>query len=428
MRRVLVLTGGVLVAGIAMFASAGGKSDKKSTASPAAMISEQPLVEGAKPISAPAAIAVQAELQLDKIQRVGDHYEAPLADGRRAILTLDPKLQTTAEALLDQARAPRGAIVAMAPDGRILALAGRRTEDNKGGKDGKADWHLATDVWAPAASVFKLVTASALVAGGLDPDEKVAYHGGIRSVVESNLQDDKRDSNKESLLYGVAHSNNAIVGKLAYQHLEPSQLDQIAHDIGLGGSIAASLALPASFAELALPHDKTVDFARASAGFLGSRLSVLGGALLASTFADGGNQPMPRLIASIAGTTVDPAAQMKRVLAENVAHAVSRMMVGTCNFGSAARTFGKRAKVTVAGKTGTLATNTPFYMEHSWFVGYAPAEKPQIIVSVLLGNPENWHLRGHEAARRMIDAAMSNGEDHVEPVDPPAKRRSKRHR
>jgi cell division protein FtsI/penicillin-binding protein 2 len=53
-------------------------------------------------------------------------------------------------------------------------------------------------------------------------------------------------------------------------------------------------------------------------------------------------------------------------------------------------------------------------MEHSWFVGYAPAEQPEIIVSVVLGNPENWHLRGHEAARRLIDRAL----DHKPRQDP----------
>jgi cell division protein FtsI/penicillin-binding protein 2 len=84
-------------------------------------------------------------------------------------------------------------------------------------------------------------------------------------------------------------------------------------------------------------------------------------------------------------------------------------MVGTCEFGSAARSFGK--KQSVAGKTGTLATSAPFYMENSWFVGYAPADKPEIIVSVLLGNPENWHLRGHEAARKLIDRAMRREPD-----------------
>ena len=157
---------------------------------------------------------------------------------------------------------------------------------------------------------------------------------------------------------------------------------------------------------------------------------MLGGALLAATFADNGNQPTPRLIASIAGQDVQQLTP-HRVVSEQVAKQVARMMVGTCSFGSAARTFGKRATVAVAGKTGTLAVTEPFYMEHSWFVGYAPADKPQIIVSVVLGNPENWHLRGHEAARRMIDRALSansDGEDHDDSGEGPAKPRRKRHR
>jgi len=302
-------------------------------------------------------------------------------------------LQAQAEKLLDQARAPRGAIVAMAPDGRILALAGRKTEEPKGGTKGTRDSHLATDAWAPAASVFKLVTASALVEAGVDPDDKVCYHGGIRSVNESNLVDGKRDNNCNSLLYGVAHSNNALVGKLAYQKLEPGKLDSLAHDL-LGEQ-----------SQLALPHEKNLAFAQSAAGFHGVKLSAMGGALLAATFADGGEQPVPRLIADGEATT-------KKILPAEVAKAVSRMMVGTCEFGSAAKSFGKRRSYTVAGKTGTLATSEPFYMENSWFVGYAPADKPEIIVSVLLGNPENWHLRGHEAARTLIDRAIRREPGH----------------
>ena len=74
------------------------------------------------------------------------------------MLTLDPRLQAMAEKLLAEARAPRGAIVAMAPDGRILALAGRRSEpaakdakDTRTAREATFDWRLATDVWAPAA-------------------------------------------------------------------------------------------------------------------------------------------------------------------------------------------------------------------------------------------------------------------------------------
>src|SRR5262249_35462771 len=198
---------------------------------------------------APAAAAVPIADLIDLDRRTltadGTRFEAPLKDGRRAVLTLDPRLQALAEKLLSEARAPRGAIVAMAPDGRILALARRRsdprakdrpakeTRDKAAAREATFDWRIATDVWAPAASVFKLVTASALVAAGVDPGDKVCYHGGLRSVLESNLRDDKRDSRCENLVYGVAHSNNAIVGKLAFQKLAPSELTRFAHELGV---------------------------------------------------------------------------------------------------------------------------------------------------------------------------------------------------
>lgn len=426
MRRVILLAGGVLLAGIGVFARSGASP----SASPSASIEGAPLEAKPTPeevaaftaLAEPAPLPPPLEIDLDKLALVGDHYEAPANGNRRVILTLDPELQATAEKLLVEARAPRGAIVAMAPDGRILALAGRRTEEPKGGTKGSSDWHLATDTWAPAASIFKLVTASALVAAGVDPDDKVCYHGGLRSVNASNLKDDKHDGNCESLTYGVAHSQNAIVGKLAYQRLEPSTLDGLARDLGLGGTLPASLAFHATAGELALPHDKDLSFAQAAAGFSGAKLSVLGGALLAATFADAGEQPTPRIVAQIVDGKPMVAPSPRRVLPETVAKAVGKMMVATCDYGSAARSFGKHRPIKVAGKTGTLTTTDPFYIEHSWFVGYAPADQPQVIVSVLLGNPESWHLRGHEAARRLIDRAVRNAEDHA-PDEPhrPAK-------
>jgi cell division protein FtsI/penicillin-binding protein 2 len=339
------------------------------------------------------------------------HYVAPLRDGRRATLTLDPDLQKLAEKLLDESRAPRGAIVAMTPDGKILAFAGRRTEEPKGGKQGTFDYHLVTDVWAPAASIFKLVTASALLVNGYNADDKVCFHGGVRSVMESNLADHKRDYACETLGFGVAHSNNAILGKLAYQKLEPTKLDVAARD--LGWTMTPSFGVKATCGELDLPRTKDLEYAKAAAGFKGAKLSVLGGALIGATFAAGGQQPAPRIIESIDGKSFTTA-KAKRVLPELVAKSVATMMKETCISGSAAKTFRKR-RVEVAGKTGTLTTTKPFYMEHSWFVGFAPVDQPEVVVSVLLGNPESWHLRGHEAAKRMIDRATRRATDREEP-------------
>ena len=407
----LLLLAGCVVAGTAAFV--GGDGEKQ----PAARMDGAPIEEvtaftnlAAESSSSSAKVVVDKKLtkaasldtvDLDKITRDGDVYTAPLADGRKAILTLDPDLQTLAEKLLNESRAPKGGIVVMATDGRILALAGRKTEEPKGSRTGTFDWRLATEVWAPAASIFKLVTASALVKAGVDPDGKVCYHGGIRSVLSHNLQDDKRDNRCEDLVYGVAHSQNAIVGKLAYQKLEPATLEAEAKAFGWSDSV-----FKGTFGELALPAEKDLEFARAAAGFKGARLSVLGGGLVAATFANDGEQPTPSIVASVDGKPVAPAAK-KRVITALQAQAVARMMAGTCTSGSAAKTFSRKKRVSVAGKTGTLTKTDPFYIEHSWFVGFAPADKPELVVSVLLGNPESWHLRGHEAARRLIDKALA---------------------
>jgi cell division protein FtsI/penicillin-binding protein 2 len=398
----------------------GAGAEPRSAADPGAVerAPGHPPAAPAAPTASPASIADLIDLDRRELTADGARYEAPLKDGRRAVLTLDPTLQALAEKLLSEARAPRGAIVAMAPDGRILALAGRRSDPAvKTAREAAAaapvaiaapafDWRLATDVWAPAASVFKLVTASALVAAGVDPSDKVCFHGGLRSVQESNLRDDKRDSRCETLTYGVAHSNNAILGKLAFQRLAPAELTRFAHDLGVTEGLPGA-ELHGTAGAIDIPAARDLSFAQTAAGFSGSSLSAVGGALLAATFADGGEQPMPWLVSSIDGVAVPPPGKRRAVTSE-VARAVGRMMQATCEFGSASRSFGRHQAIRVAGKTGTLTRTEPFYMEHSWFVGYAPAEQPEIVVSVVLGNPENWHLRGHEAARRLIDRALDH--------------------
>jgi cell division protein FtsI/penicillin-binding protein 2 len=400
-----VLAGAALLAG--GFALIASRSDSHpASAAPTARIPGAPLESESGSEAKPRTVNLaNIDLDLDKVARDGDVYTAKLADGRRAVLTLQPELQELAEKLLNESRAPRGAIVVMHPDGRILALAGRKTEEPKGAREGTFDWRLATEVWAPSASIFKLVTASALVRAGVDPDASVCYHGGVRSVLEHNLRDDKRDSRCESLAYGVAHSQNAILGKLAYQKLDPKSLEAEARALGWLSSIPLVDAKAAGALEL--PAERDLEFARAAAGFKGAKLSVLGGALLTATFAAKGEQPQPRLVASVDGTPVVTKPGRRAITAE-AARAVAKMMIGTCNGGSAVKSFGAvhRKGLTVAGKTGTLTRTDPFYIEHSWFVGFAPAEKPEIVVSVLLGNPENWHLRGHEAARRLIERAL----------------------
>ena len=118
-------------------------------------------------------------------------------------------------------------------------------------------------------------------ANGFDPDEKVCYHGGVRSVMESNLADSKSDGNCETLGYGVAHSNNAILGKLAYQKLEPTLLDRTARDLGWANSLPDVARREGDVRRARAAAATRISSSRKPPpGFTGSRLSVLGGALL----------------------------------------------------------------------------------------------------------------------------------------------------
>jgi penicillin-binding protein A len=392
---------------------AGGDGLQSTTTAPGGLPATK-RTRASGPLSGDAALA--GLVDLGGMELVGDRYEIPLSDGRRAVLTLDPEVQAAAERVLSRAKAPMGAVVVTATDGRILALAGRRSVDPvRGSKDGTPDWHLATDTWAPAASIFKIVTAAALVEAGVGPDDRVCFHGGIRSVMESNLVDGRLDRRCEDLSFGVAHSQNAIIGKLAHKYLSPGALAAVASKLGINGRLP-EFALTGDAGACELPADKGLEFAKVAAGFSGTKLSPLGGALLANTIASGGLSVTPRLIAEVvdgdARQTVS-APEGKRVLSREVARKVSRMMVETCDSGSAARAFrgaGKLGKGMVAGKTGTLSQYAPHYLQYSWFVGFAPAEAPTVSIAVLLGNSDLWWLKAHTAAKIVLETAVEQPE------------------
>jgi penicillin-binding protein A len=364
------------------------------------------------PLDLPAAMTGDAALAglLDPtaIARVEDHYEIPLGTGRSARLTLDPTFQEAATSILRESRAPRGAIVVLAPDGSVLALAGRRATDPMGSVDGTPDNQLALDVWAPAASIFKIVTAAALVEAGVRPDSKVCYHGGVRSVMESNLTDSKKDSRCESLTYGVAHSQNAIIAKLVHQHLAPADLATTAATLGVSGATPA-WAFARSAGTVTVPADKGVDLGKTAAGFINSELSPIGGALLASAIGNHGKVGAPRIVASIVdgdrAIEVGPS-KPHQAIAAATADAVAGMMLSTCTNGSAAKSFRQWKGDRIAGKTGTLAIDEPTYVEYSWFVGFVETKRGAVAIAVVLGNAESWWMKAHTAARRVLDRAF----------------------
>jgi len=345
-------------------------------------------------------------VQLGRFQPrdAGGRLIQPLDEGGRIELTLEPRLQDLAERLLARADAARGAAVMISvDDGRVLALAGRSRAEPE-----RESLPLAIGDWAPAASVFKLATAAALLERGVPAGERVCYHGGLHSVEADNLAGDARDRNCRTFAYGLARSQNAIIGRLAHDHLDGETLERSARALGFGAAPAFELQPPP--AKLTIPPEP-LGFARAAAGFARNTLSPLAGALVAATIARGGEAPPVRLVERVIdrdGRSLRPeAAPARRVLAEPIARTLASMMIGTTESGTARAAFHDRRThrrllgVTVAGKTGSLNGADPF-TAYSWFVGFAPAERPEVAFAVLLGHDEEGRVRAAEIARDLV--------------------------
>jgi len=346
----------------------------------------------------------------------GDHMVQPLADGGRVELTLEPEVQRAAERLLGDADPIQGAAVLVSvDDGRVLALAGRHRATPQAN-----DPMLATSAWAPAASVFKLVTSAALLDQGVTPTTRVCYHGGVHSVEADNLVDHPElDGRCKSLGYGLAKSQNAILARLAHDHLDPVKLERAARALGWGEALPFEL--PTAASTLSLPSDPLA-FARVAAGFWNTSLSPLHGALLAATIARGGEMPSLRMVERVVDgggreLPLPPHAAPHRAIDAGTAEQLARMMVGTTEWGSANRAFrdsstGRRrlAGVRVAGKTGTLTGHDEAGLAYSWFVGFAPANHPQVAVAVLLGRADEADVRAAEVARALLASWMTSGD------------------
>ncbi len=348
--------------------------------------------------------------------RQGQTYVVASADGGHAELTLDAQLQESTEDVLRTFQIPyAGAVVLSIPDGRVLALVGHSAVDPDLGAA-----QLALQPWAPAASVFKVVSAAALVSeGGLTSHSQICYHGGVSAILPDNLVDMPRiDRRCDTLGYGLGKSQNAILAKLARRHLTADQLTRVGHAFGFESAIPFDIPLEPS--HLDVPTDD-LEFARAAAGFWHSTLSPMHGALLAAAIANRGTMPAPTLVerAYDAEGRLLPAtmARPRVVVDAATAREVGRMMELTTRIGTAKGTFHDRRgrrylSVDVAGKTGTLSAETDKgYVGYSWFVGYAPADHPTIAFAVALGNHPTWRIKATYVARRIVATYLAEKGD-----------------
>jgi cell division protein FtsI/penicillin-binding protein 2 len=343
-------------------------------------------------------------------------FFAPAAGGT-AHLTLDPELQTTTVGLLAAHHLPEAAVVVMeTATGRVLAYASHVEHAPR--RD------LCVEATAPSASVFKIVTAAALVEDAhLDASTTQCYSGGEQRISSGDLVDDpRRDRWCTTLAGAMGRSINTVFARLASTRLTPAELETMARRFGYGDTPAFDV--PVQPAELRMPAE-SLEFARTAAGFWNTTLSPLFAAELSAIVARGGDGLRPRIVEKVvsnAGPVVWSAPEApppRRAIGRDTAAQLTTMMERTVREGTCSRAFhdGRGAPflpgVTVAGKTGTL-TDAEAQRFYTWFTGFAPSKArddlPQVAIAVLVVNGPTWEVKANVIAREVLRAYFAEHE------------------
>jgi peptidoglycan glycosyltransferase len=312
-------------------------------------------------------------------------------EGDNIKITIDHSLQVKAAELL-QGR--KGAVVAMNPaTGAILAMYSNPSFDPNEAELISNFEMLTADDNAPflsrvnhglypPASTFKIITATALINNGVEnltmKDEgKIeinnhTFHNyGGQVMGELNLKAAfTRSSNVAFCFWGSSIGSDS--------------LQKMAENFGFNHSISSKIEVSKSRFPT---KDLTADELAASSIGQGKVLATpLEMCYTASIVAEGGWAYEPylvdRVVDNVGNVLQLESSARKRVIDESIARKLQDYMISVVQSGTA--TGATLPGIQVAGKTGTAENETE--SDHAWFVGYAPAAKPEICVAVIIEN------------------------------------------
>ena len=340
-------------------------------------------------------------------------YVVNLGNDTEAVLSLEPFLQHRAERFLKKSRVPFGAIVAIEPrTGRVLAYASYSEFDPKG------KFYNISKAYK-AASLFKIITAEAILSEKKVPvDEELCYHGGRSRLSERLLKDNPRmDHRCMTFEQAMGHSANVIFARLAYKNLTPDTLKRHAGMFFFGEDIPFEVPIDRSIANI---PDDPEEMAITSAGFGDVRITPIHAAMIAGAVGNYGDMMRPTLVDSIrevGGRTLSDSVQgtLGNVSNSKTAGLLSSMMYTTTTEGTARKAFRKKGgsidfknDIPIAGKTGSLSDREPFMQNLSWYAGFGPVEDPQIAVAVLIVNHRVLKTKASYAARDLLEEYFKN--------------------
>jgi cell division protein FtsI (penicillin-binding protein 3) len=350
----------------------------------------------------------------------GEHERVPAQRGDDLVLTIDRSMQyETERALAAQilAKGAKGgtAIVSRPGTGEILALANFTTDPETEEIIATGNNMGATAVYEPG-SVNKVITVAAAIEEGLvTPATELTVPDSLQVSDHLYTDHDPHPTESYSVTRILTESSNIGTIKLA-QMLGKDRVDSYLRRFGFGAKTA--LDFPNEAAGQLLHAE---DWSGTSIGSIpiGQGISVTALQMLEAynVLANDGVYVPPKLVLETvdSGGTRHPvkSGETRRVVSEATADHLREMLVNVVAEGTGTR--GGITGYTVAGKTGTARKPLPEggyqdaagnYHYVANFVGFVPAEHPELSIIVVIDEPAGDIYGGTVAAPVFADLAQ----------------------
>jgi cell division protein FtsI (penicillin-binding protein 3) len=344
--------------------------------------------------------------------------------GNEVTLTVDKTLQHIAEHELELAvrtsEAHSGSVVVLDPaSGEILAVANFPTfNPNEPQRASNAERRnrAIMDRFEPGSTLKPFTLAGAIAASAISPSQVIdCENGAMRVDGRSTIRDTHPHGNLTPAEI-LAFSSNIGASKIG-SALGHAGLYRALTRFGFG--TLTKLGLPGENSGVLRPYQQWYAMDAATIPFgQGMSTTTMQLATAMGALANHGRLMEPTLVKRIVdghGQTVEDAVPRirRQVVPESTARLITDMLVGVTGEGGT----GTEAAIDgylVAGKTGTAQKADPHggYSKDRWtssFVGYAPAQKPRLVVAVVIDEPMIVHLGGAVAAptfRRVMEASL----------------------
>ncbi|MBA5850717.1 penicillin-binding protein 2 [Clostridium sp. cel8] len=339
--------------------------------------------------------------------------------GNSVKTTLDTTTQKKAYDLLGN---NKGAVVVLNPKtGAVIAMVSKPSFnpnnleeewDSINKNSSRPLLNRATAGLYPPGSTFKTVTAISALENIDNVKSKTINDTGSVQIGSDYILHNYNGEVLGNINFeqAYAHSSNVYFGTLGLE-LGNENLKNTAEEFYFNKEIPTDgiPVEPSNFPKLKSYEKGSI--AQSAIGQSSVLASPLQMAVVVSTIANGGVMMKPHLVSSVSTSTgnlvksIEPES-VGQIISPDIADTMKKMMKSVVDYG----TGGQAAinGIEVAGKTGTadnteMGTNSP---PHSWFIGFAPYDDPQVAIAVIVENGGQGGILAASIASQVMYTAL----------------------